>query len=111
MALFDSSRDASLARRYESEASRRFFKSLKEFRQAEAEFAENPTRPAVSKPATTPTALGSSCAGGSAMPREPKPAVAEGFDRSEWVGDGMARGLDGRVLAEGRGVAVPAGAV
>ena len=36
-ALFDPSKEASLARRYESEARRGFFKALKEFRQAEAE--------------------------------------------------------------------------
>jgi hypothetical protein len=39
-ALFDPSKEASLARRYESEARRGFFRSLKEFRQAEAEAAE-----------------------------------------------------------------------
>ena len=38
-ALFDPSKEATLARRYESEAHRGFFKALKEFRQAEAEFA------------------------------------------------------------------------
>ena len=38
-ALFDPSREATLARRYESEAHRGFFKALKEFRQAEAEAA------------------------------------------------------------------------
>jgi hypothetical protein len=39
-ALFDPSKEASLARRYESEARRGFFKALKEFRQVEAEAAE-----------------------------------------------------------------------
>ena len=37
--LFDPSKEATLARRYDSEAHRGFFKALKEFRQAEAEFA------------------------------------------------------------------------
>ena len=37
LALFDSSKDATLARRYESEARRGFFKALDEFRKAEAE--------------------------------------------------------------------------
>ena len=38
-ALFDTSKPAMLARRYEAEARRGFFKALKEFRQVEAEFA------------------------------------------------------------------------
>jgi hypothetical protein len=37
-ALFDCSKEATLARRYESEASRRFYKALDEFRKVEAEF-------------------------------------------------------------------------
>jgi hypothetical protein len=44
--LFDPSREAALARRYESEARRGFFQALKEFRQAEAEFADHPEPPA-----------------------------------------------------------------
>jgi hypothetical protein len=39
-ALFDPSKEATLARRYESEARRHFFKALNEFRQAEAEFSD-----------------------------------------------------------------------
>jgi hypothetical protein len=39
-ALFDPSKEAILARRYGSEADRGFYKALKEFRQAEAEFLE-----------------------------------------------------------------------
>ena len=39
-ALFDPSKEASLARRYESEARRGFFKALKEFHKAEAEEAD-----------------------------------------------------------------------
>jgi hypothetical protein len=42
-ALFDPSKEATLARRYESEASRRFSKTLKDFRQAEAEYSERAT--------------------------------------------------------------------
>ena len=49
-ALFDPSREASLARRYESEARRGFFKALKEFRHAEAEAA----RRAEAAPAPAP---------------------------------------------------------
>jgi hypothetical protein len=37
-ALFDASKPACLARRYESEANRGFYKALKEFRRVEAEF-------------------------------------------------------------------------
>jgi hypothetical protein len=51
-ALFDPSREATLARRYLSEAQRAFFKALKEFRQAEAEFAER----AESSPPPAPAA-------------------------------------------------------
>jgi hypothetical protein len=53
-ALFDPSREAALARRYESEAQRAFFKALKEFRQAEAEFKAEAARRAESAPAPAP---------------------------------------------------------
>jgi hypothetical protein len=43
VAWFDPSREASLARRYESEAQRHFFKTLNELRRVEAEAAERPT--------------------------------------------------------------------
>ena len=64
-ALFDPSREACLARRYESEARRGFFKALKDFRQAEAEIAE---RVASAPPASAippDSRLASSCAGSS----------------------------------------------
>jgi hypothetical protein len=51
-ALFDPSKEATLARRYLSEAQRAFFRALKEFRQAEAEFAER----AESAPTPAPAA-------------------------------------------------------
>jgi hypothetical protein len=41
-ALFDPSREAMLARRYESEARRGFYQALKDLRKAEAEFAQIP---------------------------------------------------------------------
>ena len=49
-ALFDPSKEATLARRYESEAHRGFFKALKEFRQAEAEFAARAEAEAAAPP-------------------------------------------------------------
>ena len=42
VAWFDPSREATLARRYESEAQRHFFKTLNELRRVEAEAAERP---------------------------------------------------------------------
>jgi hypothetical protein len=52
-ALFDASKGSALARRCQSDAQRGFFKSLKEFRQAEAEAAAKneaaPTRPSAPK--------------------------------------------------------------
>ena len=60
VAWFDPSREASLARRYESESQRNFFKSLKELRRVEAEAAERPaaeTGP-VSEPSPAPAEPG-----------------------------------------------------
>jgi hypothetical protein len=78
-ALFDPSKEATLARRYESEASRGFFKAMKEFHKAEAEALER----AESAPAPAPEIarprkpLASSCEGRSSSPRDPKPAPAQ----------------------------------
>jgi hypothetical protein len=58
VALFDPSREAMLARRYEAESRRGFFQALKEFRRVEAEAAERPEPPA--PPAPKPAALASS---------------------------------------------------
>ncbi len=44
-ALFDASKPACLARRYEADAERSYFKSLKEFRQVEAESLERAEAP------------------------------------------------------------------
>jgi hypothetical protein len=99
-ALFDPSREASLARRYESEARRGFFKSLKEFRQAEAEIAARPLAP---EPAPPQAPLASSWVGESSSSSKsvdaPWPTVP--------TGNGVARGPDGRVLAVGRTVPMP----
>ena len=69
-ALFDPSKEATLARRYESEAHRGFFKALKEFRQAEAEAAaraeaEADAPPPPSEVVEPAESLGSSRDGGS----------------------------------------------
>ena len=60
-ALFDTSKPAMLARRYEAEARRGFFKALKEFRQVEAEFAAQAEATATaSNPAGAGSRMGSS---------------------------------------------------
>ncbi len=69
-ALFDSSKEATLARRYEADASRGFFKALKEFREAEAEAAE---RTEAAPAAETSSPLASSCARNPGRPRDPFP--------------------------------------
>ena len=56
-ALFDASKGASLARRYESEARRGFFKALKEFRLVEAE-SEAKAQPSPAGPLTAPPSAG-----------------------------------------------------
>ena len=62
--LFDPSKEATLARRYDSEAHRGFFKALKEFRQAEAEFAARAEAEAAAPPpppeVVAPPSMGSS---------------------------------------------------
>jgi hypothetical protein len=56
-ALFDDSKSGTLARRYEADANRNFYKALKEFRAVEAEAAANPaTRPT---PSPLPSPFGS----------------------------------------------------
>ena len=73
IALFDGSREATLARRYESEASRGFFKALKELRQAEAEAAVRPEPVATPGPAQDCGELASSWERPSPAVREPRP--------------------------------------
>jgi hypothetical protein len=76
-ALFDPSKEAALARRYESEARRGFFKALKEFRRAEleaadrAELAPAPApAPEVAQPGEP---LGSFCERPTPTLRDPQP--------------------------------------
>jgi hypothetical protein len=101
LALFNASPQASLARRYESEARRGFFKAIDQLRKVEVEAADRPaTEP---NPESVAPPLGSSCAETSPTPGEPKPVI-------EWSSrpvDECARGLDGRVLAVGRAVVMP----
>jgi hypothetical protein len=82
VAWFDPSKEASLARRYESEAQRHFFKTLTELRRVEAEAAERPVAEpgpvAEPNPAPIESELGSSREGGLASSREDD---LETFDR------------------------------
>jgi hypothetical protein len=107
-ALFDPSREAALARRYESEARRGFFQALKEFHRVEAEAAEreevSPPPPQVHDGGQLPDPLASFRAGPRQAPPTPSlaasPIVSEGF--------AVARGLDGRVVTVGRPAPGPA---
>ncbi len=59
-ALFDASKSACLARRYEAEADRGFYKALKELRKVEAESAaREESAPAASQPIETADEVGS----------------------------------------------------
>jgi uncharacterized small protein (DUF1192 family) len=116
-ALFDPSKEAALARRYESEARRGFFRSLKEFRLVEAEFEASepiaPTPPAPEEPQNAP--LASSCEEAEPEPDEPEESPAEwspeGFrSESKPVSsqDVVIRGEKGRPSRAGRPILVPA---
>jgi len=80
-ALFDASKEAILARRYESEAQRHFFKALREFRRVEAECLERaanePTPPPPLPP--PPPRLGSS--------RDPRVPASPRFENGPPPGD------------------------
>ena len=117
-ALFDPSREATLARRYESESRRGFFKALKEFRQAEAE-AETQVQAdveaegraeATSAPGRSPAVAGkggrplASCRdGASPTPGDPLPKA----EQASWTRDRAVRTADGRPLTVGRPVPIP----
>jgi hypothetical protein len=98
MALFDPSKEATLARRYESEASRGFFKALKEFRQAEAEFLEREQAAESALVASPSPSLGSSremaAAPDLTPPRDPWATPSASF--------ATANGPDGGLLSVGR---------
>jgi hypothetical protein len=94
-ALFDSSKQATLARRYESEAHRLFFKALNEFRKVEAESVAKtesaPTIPPAAKVGSfreTPPPLARELA--RAFPEAPSPTIP------------VTKGPNGRPLGVGR---------
>ena len=111
-ALFDPSREATLARRYESEARRGFFRALQEFRKAEDEFeraeVENeraePTAgpPANPSRASHPAPLASSCQGSRPSPRVLPPASPRDSRPAVSASDSVPTGVDGQVLTIGR---------
>jgi hypothetical protein len=98
-ALFDSSKEATLARRYESEASRRFSKSMEQLREVEAEAAERPpvaATPHLSKPYIP---LASSWDRPAPLPREPETMPFSGFpmdDEAEFEPIGKSGSREGR---------------
>jgi hypothetical protein len=72
-ALFDTSAEATLARKYEAAAERGFFRSLHEFRKSQTQAAEAPRSPAPAPPAPElPAPLASS------FPEDPAPPETEG---------------------------------
>ncbi len=103
-ALFDTSKPAILGRRYESEARRGFFRSLKDYRQAEAEVEakEELVTPAPAPEASrTATSLGSSCEPAVA----PAPAIVELAPPPLWppsAAFSTARLPNGQILAVGK---------
>ena len=104
-AWFDPSKPATLARRYESEANRGFFKALKEFRQVEVEFeveAESP--PARPTPARSDAGMGS-CR---ERPAPPDHQPSRAFPELPTAGNPAVRAVDGRPLRPVRPVR-PAG--
>jgi hypothetical protein len=110
--LFDPSKEACLARRYESEARRGYYKALKEFRAVEAEAAEKGVpAPLAATPLPDPTSetLGSSRETKPPAIREPaRPIPAASRPASHVVSSEVevARGVDGRPISLDR--AVPA---
>jgi hypothetical protein len=102
-ALFDDSKQATLARRYESEAHRGFFKALKEFRQAEAEFearaeAASKAAPAPSEQVAPEAKMGSSRETPPTPDRIPAWALAE----VPMDDPTIVRASDGQPLSIGR---------
>ncbi len=98
-ALFDSSKEATLARRYESENHRGFYKALKEFRIVEAEFkARAELAPIPPEPLRTEARLGSSRETAPPPVREPSRAVPTAPPAEIPV----VKGTNGQPLSVGR---------
>ena len=109
-ASFDPSKEACLARRYESEARRGYYKAMTEFRAVEAEAAEKAAsapRVATPLPAPTSNAPGSSREMPSPAIRQPvKPMPAASRPVSGVISSEVevARGADGRPISVDRAV-------
>jgi hypothetical protein len=109
-ASFDPSKEASLARRYESEARRGYYKALTEFRAVEAEAAaKGVSKPSVATPLPAPVSdtLGSSREIKAPAIREPaRPIPAASRPVSTVISSKyeFARGADGLPIAVARAV-------
>ena len=100
-ALFDPSKEATLARRYEAAAQRDFYRALDEFRRAEAEFAargEAARSPAPPSQAAPTARLASNRRQGPPPVDEPSWPLPQG----PTAADPDAKGLDGLPLTIGR---------
>ena len=103
-AIFDDSKAAQLARRYEAEASRRYFKLLAQLKQAEAESAER------TPVAATPVPAGPSSTYGSfrVPPRQESYSPIGGFGGSPSPADHGEDGRDGAfAMMSGRDLGRP----
>jgi hypothetical protein len=117
-ALFDPSKEASLARRYEAEARRGFFRSLREFRKIEAEAAERAE--SVADSASPPEemvsgTMASCCDEALPVPDDPDAApLKEAPEAFRPISKGVSGGIEvvrecnGHPLRVGRAVPVPA---
>jgi hypothetical protein len=109
-ASFDPSKEASLARRYESEARRGYYKALTEFRTVEAEAAaKGVSKPSVATPLPAPVSdtLGSSReikAPAIREPARPIPAASRPVSTVVSRKYEFARGADGLPISVGRAV-------
>ncbi len=98
-ALFDTSKDSCLARRYESEASRGFYKALKEFRKVEAEFeARAGSTPTAPEPSRAEASVGSFRETTPPPDREP----ARAFPAAPMTTIPVVQGTNGQPLSIGR---------
>ena len=88
-ATFDDSKAAQLARRYEAEASRRFFKLMDQLKKVEAETVERPQSPATPVPPTASAPPGSF--------RDPAPVPPDSFRES--TGEPVAAVDDRNMMA------------